>query len=160
MLIFIFIRYFPYLHFKFYPFSQFPSQKSPLLSPLPLIPNLPNPIPSPGIPLYWGIEPSQELGPYLPLTTNQAILIYIYSQSYVSHHVFSLIGGLVQRSPGGIDQYILMFQLWGFRPFQRLEYFPQLHHWGSCTPSYLPGTDRGLQETAISCFCFQALVGI
>ena len=38
-----FIRYFPYLHFNYYPLSQFPLQKSPILSPLPLLPNPPTP---------------------------------------------------------------------------------------------------------------------
>jgi hypothetical protein len=44
---------------------------SPLKIPYPLSsppsPNPPTPIPDPGIPLYWGIEPSQDQGPLLPL---------------------------------------------------------------------------------------------
>jgi hypothetical protein len=36
----------------------------------PLLPNPPTPIPGPGIPLYWGIEPLQDQGPLLPLMTN------------------------------------------------------------------------------------------
>jgi hypothetical protein len=62
-----FITYFLYLHFKCYPLSLFPLQKSPIPSLLPLLPYPPTPIPGPGIPLYWGIEPSQDLGPLLPL---------------------------------------------------------------------------------------------
>ena len=49
------------------PFHSFPS-KNPL--PPPLLPNAPTPIPGPGIPLHWGIEPSQDQGPLLPLMTN------------------------------------------------------------------------------------------
>jgi hypothetical protein len=37
---------------------------------LPLLTNPPTPIPGPGIPLYWGIEPSQEQGPLHPLMTD------------------------------------------------------------------------------------------
>ena len=37
---------------------------------LPLLPNPPTPIPGPGIPLYWGIEPSQDQGLLLPLMTD------------------------------------------------------------------------------------------
>ena len=45
--------------------------KNPLSTPpSALLPNPPTPIPSPGIPLYWGIEPSQDLGLLLPLMTN------------------------------------------------------------------------------------------
>ena len=46
-------------------------------SPFPLLPNPLTPIPGPGVPLYWGIEPSQDQGPVLPLMTNWAILCYI-----------------------------------------------------------------------------------
>jgi len=49
----------------------------------------------PCITLYWGIEPSQDQGPLLPLTPDNAILCYI------SHHVYSLVGGLVPRSSCG-----------------------------------------------------------
>jgi hypothetical protein len=51
------------------PFPSFPS-KNPYLFPLPLLPNSPTPIPGPGIPLYWGIKPSQDHGPLLALMTN------------------------------------------------------------------------------------------
>jgi hypothetical protein len=52
--------------------SPFPVSppKTPLPSPLPLLTNPPTPIPSPGIPLYWGIEPSQDLGPLLAVMTD------------------------------------------------------------------------------------------
>jgi hypothetical protein len=44
----IFIRYFPYLHFKCYPESS-------LYPPLTLLPTHPLLLLDPGIPLYWGI---------------------------------------------------------------------------------------------------------
>ena len=51
VLYFFLIRYFLYLHFKCYPLSKLCLQKSPIHSPLLLLPNSPTPIPSPGIPL-------------------------------------------------------------------------------------------------------------
>jgi hypothetical protein len=50
------------------PFPSFPSENPipPFPSPLPLLTNPP----TPGITIYWGIEPSQDLGPFLPLMTN------------------------------------------------------------------------------------------
>jgi hypothetical protein len=44
--------------------------KIPYPLPVPLLPNPPTPIPGPVIPLYWGIVPSQDLGPLLPLITD------------------------------------------------------------------------------------------
>ena len=77
------------------PFPSFPS-KNPLSFPhSPCSLTHPHPFPGPGIPLYWGIEPSQNQGPLFPLMTDQAILNYICSQIHESLHVFSLIGGLV-----------------------------------------------------------------
>jgi hypothetical protein len=53
------------------PFPSFPSE-NPLFppNPAPVLSNPPIPIPGPGIRLYWGIEPSQDKGPLLPLMTN------------------------------------------------------------------------------------------
>ena len=50
---------------------------SPSPFPVPLLSNPPTPIPSPGIPVYWGIKPLQDLRPLL--LTDSAILCYIYS---------------------------------------------------------------------------------
>jgi hypothetical protein len=52
------------------PFSSFPSENR--LSPphSPCSPTHPLPLPGHGITLYWGIEPSQEQGPLLPLKTD------------------------------------------------------------------------------------------
>jgi hypothetical protein len=52
------------------PFPNFLS-KNPLSSPLfPCSPTHPLLLPGIGIPLYWGIEPSQDQGPLLPLMTD------------------------------------------------------------------------------------------
>ena len=52
------------------PFPSFPSKNPLSSSPIPLLPNPPTSILGAGIPLYWGIEPSQDLGPLLPLMTD------------------------------------------------------------------------------------------
>ena len=43
----------------------------------------------PGFALHWGIEPSQDQGPLLPLMSNKAIICYICSWSHGSLHVYS-----------------------------------------------------------------------
>lgn len=71
----------------------------------------------PGIPLHWGIEPSHDQGPHLPLMPNKAILCYIWGwglsgDSYIrllsactSWHQQYCLGLLAVciwgRSPGG-----------------------------------------------------------
>jgi hypothetical protein len=50
----------------------------------------PLPLPGPDIPLQWGIEPSQDQRPLLPLICNKAILCYICSWSHGSLHRYSL----------------------------------------------------------------------
>jgi hypothetical protein len=96
---FIFLLDIFYLHFK-YPLSWF-SSENPLPFPLsPCSPTHPLLFPGHGIPLHWGIEPSQDQGPLLPLMTNKAILCYICTWSHESHHVFSLVDGLVPESSG------------------------------------------------------------
>jgi hypothetical protein len=64
------ITYFLYLHFKCYPLSWFPLQKPAIPSPSPCLPTHPLLLLGPGSSLYWGIEPSQDQGPLLPLMTN------------------------------------------------------------------------------------------
>jgi hypothetical protein len=67
------------LHFKCYPLSWFPLCKPPSLSPLTLLlwesspthPLLPH---CSSIPLHWGIKPSQDQGPPLPLMPDKASL--------------------------------------------------------------------------------------
>jgi hypothetical protein len=57
--------------------------------------------PLPGIHLHWGIEPSQDQKPLLPLMNDWAILCYICSWSHESYHVYSLVSGLVPGSTWG-----------------------------------------------------------
>jgi hypothetical protein len=65
-------------------------------APPPTYPLLPH---HPSIPLLqWGIEPSEDQGPPLPLMPNKVMLDYIWSWSHVCLHVFSLVGGLVPES--------------------------------------------------------------
>ena len=63
---------------------------------LPTHPLLP---PCPSIP--WGIEPSQNQRPLLPLMPDKAIICYICGWSHGSLHVYSLVRGLVPGSCGG-----------------------------------------------------------
>jgi hypothetical protein len=65
------------------------------------------------IPLYWGIKPSQDQTPLLPLMSNKAILCYICIWIHWSLHVYSLVGGLVPGSFGDMGWFILLFLLWG-----------------------------------------------
>ena len=58
--------------------------------------------PCPGIPLHWGIEPSQNQVFLLLLMTDKAILCYICSWSHGFLHVYSLVGGLVPGSSAGV----------------------------------------------------------
>jgi hypothetical protein len=124
-----FCFYWIFYLFTFQVLSLFP------ISPLELSPsNLPSPcfyegVPPPtytlpphhpGIPLHWGIKPSQDQGPLFPLMPNKAIICYICNWSHKSLYVYSLVGGLV---PGGSGWLILFFFLWGCKPLQFLQSF-------------------------------------
>ena len=91
-----FLITFYHLVFLLYIFFVYVSNIIPFLLPVthPLL------LPGPGIPLHWGIEPSHDQRPLLPLITNKAILWYICILSHEFHHVYSLIGGLVPGSSG------------------------------------------------------------
>jgi len=102
---FIFLGYFMYLHSKCYPL--------PPPSPVPLPPSpcfyenvstTTHPLQSqcPGITLHWGNEPSQDQGLFLQWMLDNAILCYICDWSHGSLHVYSLVGGLVPGSSGGV----------------------------------------------------------
>jgi hypothetical protein len=71
-LLFLYFNYFLYLYFKCYPLSWFLlwKWKPPISSPSPCLPTHSLLFPGPGIPLYWGIELSQDQGPLLPLMTD------------------------------------------------------------------------------------------
>ena len=106
-----------------------PLPRHPTPFPLPLPPRgcspstHPLPSPCPGIPLHWGIEPSQEQGPLLPLISSKAVLCYICGWSHGSLHVSSLVGGLVPGSSGSTGWFILLFLIWGSKPLQALGLF-------------------------------------
>ena len=70
-------------------------------------------LPCPGIPLHWGIEPSQDQEPPLPLMPDKTILCYICGWSHGSLQVYSLVDGLVPGSSGVSGWFILLFLLWG-----------------------------------------------
>jgi hypothetical protein len=74
----------------------------------PPLPHPPQP-PRPCIPLHWGIEPSQDQGPLLPLMSNKTILCYICGWSHGSLHVYSLVGCLVPET----SVWLMLFFLWG-----------------------------------------------
>ena len=71
------------------------------LSPLPLLTN-PSLLPGPGIPLHWGLEPPLDQEAPLPWMSDKAILCYISSWSHGPFYLYSLVGGLVLGSSGGI----------------------------------------------------------
>jgi hypothetical protein len=79
-----YIRYFLYLHFKCYPLSSFSFQKPPTPFPFPLLNYLPTPTFLSNIPLHWGIEPSQDQEPLLPLMSQKSILCFIFNWSHES----------------------------------------------------------------------------
>ena len=70
------------------PFPGFPSENHLTPPPSPCSPTHPLLLPGPGIPLHWGIEPSQDQGPLLPLMSNKPNLCYIGSWSHGSLHVY------------------------------------------------------------------------
>jgi hypothetical protein len=76
--------------------------KTPYPSPLPLLTPAHQPTHSRFLALAfpWGLEPSQDEGPLLPLMTYNAIICSICSWSLESHHVYSMVGGLVPESCG------------------------------------------------------------
>ena len=62
-------------------------------------------------------------GPLLSLMLNNAVLCYICSWSHGSLHMYSLVGGLVPGSSGVSGWLVLLFSLWGCKPFQPLQSF-------------------------------------
>ena len=97
-----------------YPISPIPA--SIRVCPPTIHPLLP---PHPHIPLHWGIKPSQNQGPLLPLMPDKAILCCIYSWSHGSHHVYSSVGGSDPESTG----WLMLFFLWGYKHLQLLPPF-------------------------------------
>ena len=110
--------------------------KTPLSHPSsPFSPTHPLPLPCPGIPLHWGIEPSQSQGRLLSLMSHKAILCYICSWSHGSFHVYSLVGGLVPRNSEGYWLVHIVVLPMGLQTLQLLGSFIWLLHGGPCAQS-------------------------
>jgi hypothetical protein len=152
-------------------FPSFPSNSPPLLFSPPSPAHQTTLVPGPGIPLHWSIEhsPTLDQGTFLPLMTNKIILCYIWSLE--SLHVYSLVGGLVAGSSGGGGYrlvHIVVLPMGLQKPSAPwfLSLAPPLGTVISPMvglehpPLYFSGPGRASQETAISGFCQQALVGI
>jgi hypothetical protein len=77
---------------------------------------------------------------------DKAIFYYICSWNHGSLPVYSLVGGLVPRSSGGSGWLILLFFLWGCKPFQLL-HFPLTPQLGS------PCLVRWLAASIYICIC-------
>jgi hypothetical protein len=95
-------------------FPGFPSKNLLSHPPSPCSPNHPFLLLCPGIPLYWGIKPSQDQGPLHLLMPNKTILCYILtycSWSLECLHVYPLVSGLVPGSSEGTGWFILLFLL-------------------------------------------------
>jgi hypothetical protein len=125
--------------------------------------------PCPGIPLYWGMEPSQDQGPLLRLMPNKAILSYICGWSHWTFHVYSLLGGLVPGSPGDSGWLILFFFSWVANLFSSFSPFSNSSIGTPCSVQQLAASicfcicqkiERPSQETAISGSCQQAVPGL
>jgi hypothetical protein len=102
------------------PYPMLPLPASMRMPHPPTYPLLP---PCPGIPVHWGIEPSQNQGPFLPLMPYKAILYYLCVWCHGSLHVYSLVDILVLGISGGSGWLILLFFLWGCKPLQLLQSF-------------------------------------
>jgi len=135
-------------------------------APTPIHPLLPH---HPSISLHWSIQPSLDQRPSLPLMPDKAILCYICSWNHGSLHVYSLVGGLVLRSSGGLvgwyccSSYRVINPFISFNPSPNSSIgVPTLSPMVGCkhSPLYLSCSGRTSQETAISGSCQQALLGI
>ena len=83
------------------PFPGFSTDNPLSNTPSTCSPTYPLPLPYPGIYLYWGIEPSQDQVPNLPLRSYDAIPCYICTWSHGSLHAYSLVGSLVPGNSEG-----------------------------------------------------------
>jgi hypothetical protein len=77
-----------------------------------LTPSHPLPSHHSSIPLHWDIKPPQDQGPFLPLTSDKAILCYLCIWSHGPLPVHSLVVGLVPGSTGW-SGHLMLFFLWG-----------------------------------------------
>ena len=130
-------------------------------APPPIHPLLPH---YPSIHLLWGLEPSQDQGPPLPLMPDEAILRFLCSWSHGSLHLYSLVGGLAPGNFGGQGCLVGWYccSSYGFaNPFSSFSPFsnssvqdPVLSSLVGCDhpPPYLSGSGRASQESSISGF--------
>ena len=87
-------------------------------------PTHPHPSHHHSMPLHWGLEPSQDQGPPLPLMLDKPIPCYICSCRHGLLHVYTLVGGLIPGSSwGGLCWLILLFFLRGCNPLHILQSF-------------------------------------
>jgi hypothetical protein len=123
----------------------------------------------PSISLCWGIQPSQEQGPPLPLMPDKTILCYMQLEPRVP---LCVLFGWWFSSGGGGDlsaRLTLLFFLWGCKPLQILQSFPLILPLGSPMLSlmvdlkhphlYWSGSGTASQGTAIPGCCQKALLG-
>ena len=144
---------------------------SPLKTLYPILPPLcspTHPLPLP-CPLHWGTEPSQDQGFLLSVMSDNAILCYICVWSHESLHVYSLVVCLVPGSSEVLVGSYCCSSYGAVNPFSSLGPFsgsfirdPVLCPMDGCEHPllYLSSTSRTSQETDVSGFCQQALVGI
>jgi hypothetical protein len=85
-------------------------------------------------------------GPLLSLMLNNAVLCYICSWSHGSLHMYSLVGGLVPGSSGGLVGCYCCSSYRVVNPFSSF--------------LYLSGFSSSSQETVISDSCQQSLFGL
>jgi len=95
-LIFSFIRYFLYLHFKCHPSETI----YPIPTPPPCSPTHPLPLPCPGIPLHWGIKAFTEPSASPPIDVQQSQpLLHMGLEPWIPP-LYSLLGSPIPWSSG------------------------------------------------------------
>jgi hypothetical protein len=127
----LFIEYFLYLHFKYFPLSSSPLQKPSAPSPLPL----PLWRCSPTNPPTHSSLPALAFAYTGALNTLRPKILSSYwcptrpsSATYAA--VYSLVGSPIPRSFGGSGQLTLLLPSWGWKPYQLLLSLLQLLHQG------------------------------
>jgi hypothetical protein len=106
------------------------------------------------IPLYWGIEPSQDQGSLLPLMPDNTIFYYMCSWSYGPSSMCTLVGGLAPGTSGGscCSSYGVANPFSSSSPFPNSSIgVPMLSPKLGC--KHCLCTDQASQETAISDSC-------
>jgi len=113
------------------------------------------------ITLHWGNKAWQDQGLFLPLMLDNAILCHIRDWRHKSLYMYLLVGGLVPRSSGGVwlvDNVVVPMVLQTLSAPSFFSLTPPLV--SPCSYQWLAATILISQETPISGFCQQALLGI